>query len=67
MRNEPTPPSGIAFGDLLVAWHIPSKLESALTPTSVPHINRGGVVITPLCHKRRNVLRLYFFVGLLYE
>ena len=43
MRNEPLPPVGIAFGDLLVAWHIPSKLGSALTLTSVPPMNRGRV------------------------
>ena len=39
----PPPASRIAFGDLLVAWHIPSKLGSALNPVSVPPINRGRI------------------------
>ena len=44
MKNEPPRPAGIAFGDLLIARHISSKLGSALTPTSVPPINRGRVL-----------------------
>lgn len=43
MRNEPPCLADIAFGDLLVVRHISSKLESALTPTSVPPMNRGRV------------------------
>ena len=44
MKNEPPRPADIAFGDLLIARHISSKLGSALTPTSVPPINRGRVI-----------------------
>jgi hypothetical protein len=39
----PLPASRIAFGDLLVVWHISSKLGFALTPASVPPINRRRI------------------------
>ena len=59
----------LPFGDLLVARHIPSKLGSALTPTSVPPMKRGRIeflikkgVKFYLCEtalKKRGIYELY--------